>query len=93
MKTRARDILASVLREPYAWPGCYARHIVTEDGALLCTDCTRREARRIMSDIRDGYNTGWLPAGTVTEAVDADSTTPDLVSYCDHCGAAIGECC
>lgn len=86
-----RNILTSIVRHPYAWPGGYERLIVTEDGDLLCSQCSRKEARRIMSDVRDGYNTGWLPKGDCYEAVSADCCSDDYKSRCDHCGREFGE--
>lgn len=94
MNPRLRDILVSVIKQPYVWPGGYERLIVTADGGLLCSQCARKEAARIMSDIRDGYNTGWLPEATCYEAVSADCArecSEDLVSRCDHCNREFGE--
>lgn len=101
MKTRdvlgfkaRRDMLVSIVRQPYAWPGGYERLLVVEDGALLCSKCCRKEARRIMSDVRDGYDTGWLPAGLTYEAVSAEASRecdPDLISRCEHCYREFGE--
>jgi len=94
MNKQARNTLVSLLKSPYAWPGGYERLAVLADGALLCSQCCRKEAKRIMSDIRDGYDTGWLIAGTCYEAVDAESARecdPELVSHCDHCGREFGE--
>ena len=94
MNTSARNMLADIVRNPYAWPGGYERLAVTEDGALLCSKCCRKEARRIMGDIRDGYNTGWLISGLCYEAVDVESAREcdaELVTQCDHCGREFGE--
>lgn len=93
---QARDLLVSVVRQPYAWPGGYERLIATEDGGLLCSECCRKEARRIMSDIRDGYDTGWYPAGSTYEAVSAKHCRKfpdgdDLISSCSHCYREFGE--
>ncbi len=54
-------------------------------------DCVKKEAKRIMSDIRDGYDTRWFPAGTCYEAVSADCCNEELKSYCDNCYKVIGE--
>ncbi len=91
---RERDMLVSVVKEPYCWPGGYDKVLVLCDGALLCNKCAKREATRIMSDIREGYDTGWMPAAVSYEAVSAEyaaEVDPDLVSYCGHCNAPIGE--
>lgn len=90
----ARNLLVSVIKNPYAWPGGYERLLVTADGALLCSQCARKEAPRIMADIRDGYNTGWLPTGSVYEAVSAGcarEVSEELVCRCDHCDREFGE--
>ena len=99
MKTRfntaARDLLVDIIRNPYAWPGGYERLLILADGALLCSACARKEASRIMGDIRDGYNTGWLPVSQCYEAVSPEYTkkvSEDLLSYCGHCNKEIGEC-
>jgi hypothetical protein len=89
--TKGRELLVSILKQPFAWPGGYERLLVTTDGALLCSQCCKKEATRIMSDCRDGYCTGWLPAGATYEAVSADCCTDDLQSYCDHCNRVFGE--
>lgn len=99
MNTHQRKLWAmvqSIIQQPYAWPGGYERLLVTEDGALLCSQCVRKEARRIFSDVHDKYCTGWLPAGTAYEAVSAEcarEVSEDLVSYCDHCNREFGELC
>lgn len=92
----ARNLLIGVIKNPFAWPGGYERLIVTSDGALLCQECVQKEARRIMGDIRDGYNTGWMPEGTCYEAVSAEcarEVSEDLVCRCDHCSREFGELC
>lgn len=93
-QTEARNLLVSIIKQPYAWPGGYERLIVTEDGGLLCSECCRKEAKRIMSDVQDGYNTGWFPAGSTYEAVSADyarEVNEDLVCHCAHCNREFGE--
>lgn len=87
----ARDLLVSIIREPFTFPGCYARLLVLQDGALLCHACCRKEARRVMSDIRDGYDTGWLPVGATFEAVSAEDSLEECHVRCGHCGEEFGE--
>lgn len=86
-----RNMLTSICREPYAWPGGYERLLLLADGALLCAKCVREEGARIMSDIRDGCDTGWLPAGTCMEAVSPECTPEGDESECGHCWKPIGE--
>ena len=94
MNKQARNLLVSILRNPFTWPGGYERILVTADGALLCHECCKSEASSIISDCRNNYNTGWLPAATTYEAVSAEQSrevSEDLVSYCDHCNMEFGE--
>jgi hypothetical protein len=91
MNATARNTLVSLIKHPYAWPGGYERMMITTDGVLLCSECVRKEARRIMADIRDGYATGWMPGGTCYEAISPDCTPDDCKTYCDHCGKEVGE--
>lgn len=93
MNIKAREMLVSVLKHPYAWPGGYERLIVTADGGLLCCKCVKKEASRIMSAIRDGYpdDKQWLPAGTTYEAISPDCCDEEHKLNCDHCGKEIGE--
>ena len=91
MKTEARKLLLDIIREPYAWPGGYEKLLLLNDGALLCSQCCRKEARRIMIDIRDEYDTGWLPIALTYEAVSPDCTTEGYGSQCGHCWKPVGE--
>ncbi len=94
MNFKSRSILIDIIKQPYVWPGGYERLVITADGALLCSQCIRKEAKRIMSDIRDNCDTGWLPKGTCYEAVSADYSreiNKDLISYCAHCNREFGE--
>jgi hypothetical protein len=87
------DLLNSILKEPYAWPGGYERLLVTADGVLLCSKCVKSESHRILVDIQDGYNTGWLPVGATYEAVSAECAR-EAGAYthrCDHCNREFGE--
>jgi len=96
MNAQARNLLVSIVKHPYAWPGGYERLLVTQDGALLCSKCCRKEASQIMWDVRNNHNTGWLPVASTYEAVSADcarEVSEDLVSYCDHCSREFGELC
>lgn len=82
MNKKLRNMLVEMIREPFAWPGGYEKVLILADGAVLCRECCRKEARRIMSDIRDGYDTGWLPAGISTvELLDGE---PVQCGNCDR---------
>lgn len=88
---KRRDLLVSVLKEPHAWPVGYERLLLLEDGALLCSECCRKKARRVMSDVRGGYDTGWLPAAACHEACAPSDPPSEWDSCCGHCGKPVGE--
>lgn len=66
----------------YAWPGGYPMFLLTWDGASLCYDCARKEARNIFSAIADKRNDGWHVC-----ACDINYEESEL--HCDHCGKQI----
>ena len=95
------DLAKSIARHPYAWPGGYVRALVLEDGGTLCPKCVRSEYRQIVSDVRNGFDTGWTPTGQFSTAEVAevdwcedgenckrcdDGETGHWVT-CDHCDA------
>lgn len=74
------QILVSIQKQPYAWPGGYERHGVTDDGGLLCSRCVREEWRNIVcADPGDG----WYLAGETSDAELEEGN-------CDHCSRAVG---
>ena len=89
--TQRRNMLADIIKNPYFWPGCYEKLLVTTDGGLLCAACCRKEARRIMSDIRDGYETGWIIDKVTYEATGPEDCPEECKTNCSHCGKEIGE--
>lgn len=93
LQSKGIELLNSILKEPYAWPGGYERLLITEDGALLCSKCVKSESHRILVDIQDGYNTGWLPVGATYEAVSAEFAREAGADThrCDHCNREFGE--
>jgi hypothetical protein len=73
---RLADQLA---REPYAWPGGYPLHAVTDDGGVMCRICAVDERESIaLTDGRDG----WC-------VVDLSVNWEDLELYCGCCGRGI----
>ncbi len=67
---------------PYAWPGGYPIVLICSDGAVLCFDCARAEARVIIRSIRDNARDGWRVIGA-----DIHWEGPD--EECAHCGKGI----
>lgn len=95
-KNDKRDLLISIIKHPFCFPGGYDRAMILTDGALLCACCVKKEAKRIMSDIRDGYSTGWMPAATCYEGGSLEwcqENNQELISQCDQCGKEFGELC
>lgn len=80
MKTRdSINSIKSIIREPYAWPGGYAKLLVMHDGEFLCADCTKENYRLILraTKDRDRYS-GWQAIGT-------DIYWEGSPTYCAHC--------
>ena len=92
--TERRNLLADIVKNPRVRPGCYDKLAITNDGEILSADCCRKNGARIMSDIRDNCDTGWLVVALTYEAVSADYCRDghdDLISNCAHCHAEFGE--
>lgn len=90
---KKRDMLRDIIEHPFVWPGGYAKVMLLHDGSLLCHRCCRDEGSRIMSDIRDEYDTGWLPEALTYEAVGSGDSEPgeDDFAQCANCNRKIGE--
>lgn len=70
------------IREPYCWPGGYAKVMLCNDGECICHACAKAEFRNILHSTLFGYRDGWDFAGVLVNWED-----PDL--YCAHCGKQI----
>jgi len=79
------ELLKSIIREPYCWPGGYERAAVTTDGGVLCHKCCKEEYRNILHSTRGEYNDGWQVAGQLI----IDECDGDV--YCDHCNKNLTE--
>lgn len=75
---------ATLRAGPYAWPGGYPMFLCTDDGAALCWECGRSEARNVISAIADRRRDGWRVIG-------CDVNYEDDTLVCDHCYSAIGS--
>jgi hypothetical protein len=68
-----------LVREPYAWPGGYPLHAVTDDGGVMCRFCAEEEREWIaLTNCRDG----WCMVNTVINWEDHELR-------CDCCGKLI----
>ena len=73
---------ATLRAGPFAWPGGYTMALQTSDGAALCFDCGRAEARSIIRAIRDRSRDGWRVIGSKVHWEGPDEE-------CAHCGRGI----
>jgi hypothetical protein len=80
-----KELKDSLRKGRYAWPGGYEKIYITDDGAILCDPCVRKEFAQIIRAIKYGYRDGWRVGGvdTVEEA--------DERIVCDHCSEIINE--
>lgn len=79
----ARGRAAFIARERYAFPGGYELLGVTNDGALLCSQCVRDNYPAIIDSARTDTRDGWL--------IDAIITSDHCENFerCDHCGTMV----
>ncbi len=79
--TPALDAARDAIRNPYAWPGGYAKRIYLEDGEAICTKCAKSEWRQLIYSslaFPDSHLDGWGVQG-----VDVHWEGPP--EYCVHC--------
>lgn len=76
------DFKATLRNGQYAWPGGYPLFFIMSDGAAMCFYCARKEAKQIISAMRDKWNTGW-------EVAACDINYEDNDCYCCHCDEKI----
>lgn len=84
METRDKiNLIKSIIRQPYAWPGGYERLAITDDGGILCHKCLKDEYHNVLHSTKFDYRDGWHVVGQATTA------ELDRPEYCDHCGRNI----
>jgi len=83
-----KDIVRFIARERYALGG-YEICGITDDGAILCSQCIKDNYRSILTDIRDGYKwsgwhvASWLLTSDVEESAPCDNCYKELCPYLD----------
>lgn len=84
MKTDKIIALQDFIRQPFAFPGGYAKVLVMGDGELMCRDCAKDNYRLISSETRWCRNnlSGWCVLGVEVYWEGADVN-------CCHCGCDI----
>ena len=81
------DLLKDTIRNPFAWPGGFAKVGLMIDGCPICVKCLKSEYRNILDSTRNTYHDGWA-----FEMLFINWEDPDC--YCAHCGEKIpGEYC
>ena len=75
--------LKAAIRAKFAWPGGYELFGITNDGAVICCDCMRREYHLIAYSRKHKINDGWRVVA-IDCAADYDSWV-----YCEHCNKTI----
>jgi hypothetical protein len=76
------QLVKSIARNGFAWPGGYPLFAITSDGGCLCPKCVTDNYRIIRESQRDDSHDGWQ-----VEAVEINYESEDL--YCDNCNDAI----
>jgi len=80
LQLKSRHIRDSLIKEPYCWPGGYARFAITDEGGIICKACAKKEA----------YLIGHTYGGDGWALVAVESTANvDIEIYCDHCSSII----
>lgn len=95
------DMKASLRAGPNAWPGGYSIVFFTSDGALICSECARKNFRSVAWSIRNRCADGWQIIASGIEAVSAEcvhelnATRVEQYQigtvHCDHCSKEFGE--
>ncbi len=73
---------ATLRNGAYAWPGGYPMYLITSDGAALCFDCAKKNARNIFDSIDRRSGDGW-------RVVACDINYEDTALFCDNCSDMI----
>ncbi len=79
------ELLKDIIRNPFVWPGGYARFAITTDGGVLCYECLRDEYQNILHSTKYRYNDGWEVSGQITQE--------EMIYnfYCDHCNRRVED--
>jgi len=73
--------LLDAIRNPYAWPGGYAKVLLMRDGESLCMKCAESERKRILEEFAYPCDQAWLPAAVYVNW--------EGIEVCAHCGNPI----
>lgn len=73
-------------RNPYAFPGGWAGILITSDGDVLCSKCTRDNYRQIREATRAGDRSGWAAVAVTCTQFDEHDLN------CANCNAELVAC-
>ncbi len=77
------DMLRLVARERCAWPGGYELCAITNDGALICSECCRENFYGMVDSTKKEIDDGWQVVGFTNES--------ELEKECcSHCNKKLG---
>jgi len=74
--------LKTTIREPFVWPGAYAKVTLLDDSEALCNACTCKEYPIILDSTRNNSRDGW-------QFTDIFVNWEDTDLYCAHCNERI----
>jgi len=74
--------LKDFIRNPYVWPGGYARVMLSKDCEPICHKCVKDNAKIVIGHTRDHSDAGW-------EYIGDFANWENEYLYCAHCGAHI----
>ena len=83
--------LKNAIRNKYTFPGCYEIFGITDDGALLCCDCMKKEYQTIAYSRKHRLSDGWrvtvLSNSSNLESSEFIAENPDDYSldFCNQC--------
>jgi len=63
MKNKILEEVKQIIRNPFVWPGGYPAYIIMADGELICSDCARKEYKRIAKSTIKNDHDGWKAVG------------------------------
>ena len=81
------QILKDTLRHPYAWPGGYAKLLVTSDGGCVCPKCAYDNYAHVLDSTKKTIGDGWNVVGVLLEC------DTDAEGFCDNCNDTLWEGC
>ncbi len=76
------DFKATLRAGAFAWPGGYQLYLICSDGAPLCFDCARKEARNVLDAIDRKDGSGW-------RVTCCEINYEDSELHCEHCSELI----